>query len=173
LAYLTRDKAKFWKKLIITLVFEKNANFRQKCVKIAENCDHNIDPWYINQFTIFFILKGSWNCKCFVWQATVPYNYSYNSFRLKTDHWAHILSQKTQFFQDAVAAMVIRVLTSIKQNQVQLVKKLSPTYLNFKGFSSLGFESGPAFINPAYLSSQLGCLFVPVLWKFRTGQAFL
>jgi hypothetical protein len=27
LAFLTQNKAKFWKKLIITLVFEKNANF--------------------------------------------------------------------------------------------------------------------------------------------------
>jgi hypothetical protein len=28
------------------LVFEKNANFfRRKLAKIAENCDHNIDPW--------------------------------------------------------------------------------------------------------------------------------
>jgi hypothetical protein len=26
------------------LVFEKNANFRRKLAKIAENCDHNIDP---------------------------------------------------------------------------------------------------------------------------------
>jgi hypothetical protein len=34
------------KKIIVTLVFEKNANFfRQKLAKIAENCDHNIDPW--------------------------------------------------------------------------------------------------------------------------------
>jgi hypothetical protein len=30
--------------MIITLVFEKNANFCQKSAKIAENCDHNIDP---------------------------------------------------------------------------------------------------------------------------------
>jgi hypothetical protein len=31
--------------LIITLVFEKNANcFRRKWAKIAEDCDHNIDP---------------------------------------------------------------------------------------------------------------------------------
>jgi hypothetical protein len=32
LAFLTQNKAKFWKKLIITLVFEQNANF------YAENC---------------------------------------------------------------------------------------------------------------------------------------
>jgi hypothetical protein len=25
--------------------FEKNANFCRKLSKIAENCDHNIDPW--------------------------------------------------------------------------------------------------------------------------------
>jgi hypothetical protein len=31
--------------MIITLIFEKNANFlRRKLPKIAENCDHNIDP---------------------------------------------------------------------------------------------------------------------------------
>jgi hypothetical protein len=35
--------------LIITLVFEKNANFLcRKLAKIAENCDHNIDPrWWV------------------------------------------------------------------------------------------------------------------------------
>jgi hypothetical protein len=31
--------------LIMTLVSERNANFfRRKLAKIAENCDHNIDP---------------------------------------------------------------------------------------------------------------------------------
>jgi hypothetical protein len=45
LAFLTQNKAKLYKKLIITLVFEKNANFfRRTLAKIAENCDHNIDP---------------------------------------------------------------------------------------------------------------------------------
>jgi hypothetical protein len=43
LAFLTQNKAKLCKILII---FEKNANFfRRKLSKIAENCDHNIDPW--------------------------------------------------------------------------------------------------------------------------------
>jgi hypothetical protein len=33
--------------MIITLVFEKNAKlFCRKLPKIAENCDHNIDPWW-------------------------------------------------------------------------------------------------------------------------------
>jgi uncharacterized ferredoxin-like protein len=42
---LTQNKAKFLKKLIITLVFKKNANFFAKnWEKIAKNCDHNIDP---------------------------------------------------------------------------------------------------------------------------------
>jgi hypothetical protein len=45
LAFLTQNKAKLCKILIITLVFEKNANFfRRKLAKFAENCDHNIDP---------------------------------------------------------------------------------------------------------------------------------
>jgi hypothetical protein len=32
------------KKMIITLVLEKNAIFCRKLAKIAENCNHNIDP---------------------------------------------------------------------------------------------------------------------------------
>jgi hypothetical protein len=45
LAFLTQNKAKLCKSLIITLVFEKNAIFfRRKLSKIAENCVHNIDP---------------------------------------------------------------------------------------------------------------------------------
>jgi hypothetical protein len=46
LAFLTQNKAKLYKIVIITLVFEKNATFCRKLSKIAENCDHNIDPWY-------------------------------------------------------------------------------------------------------------------------------
>jgi hypothetical protein len=39
------NKAKLGKYFIITLVFEKNASFfRRKLSKIAENCDHYIDP---------------------------------------------------------------------------------------------------------------------------------
>jgi hypothetical protein len=35
----------FFKSLIITLVFEKNANiFAENWQKSQENCDHNIDP---------------------------------------------------------------------------------------------------------------------------------
>jgi hypothetical protein len=46
LALLTQKKAKLCKKLILTLVLEKNVNFiRQKLAKIEENCYHNIDPW--------------------------------------------------------------------------------------------------------------------------------
>jgi hypothetical protein len=35
---------------MITLVFEKNAKKRRKFSKIAENCDHNIDPSYLGYF---------------------------------------------------------------------------------------------------------------------------
>jgi hypothetical protein len=50
LAFLTQNKAKLCKILIISLGFEKNANyFRRKLSKIVENCDHNIDPrWDLN-----------------------------------------------------------------------------------------------------------------------------
>jgi hypothetical protein len=45
LAFFTQNKAKFWKSMIITLVFKKNANFfAENWKKIAENCDRNIDP---------------------------------------------------------------------------------------------------------------------------------
>jgi hypothetical protein len=45
------------KNLIITLVFEKNANFfRRKLGKIAENWDRNIDPWqlYVKSLSYFY-----------------------------------------------------------------------------------------------------------------------
>jgi hypothetical protein len=46
MAFLTQNIDKLWKILIITLVFwEKRHFFRRKLSKIAENCDHNIDPW--------------------------------------------------------------------------------------------------------------------------------
>jgi hypothetical protein len=47
LEFLTQNKAELCTNLIITLVFEGNANFfveiRQKSQKIVGN--HNIDPW--------------------------------------------------------------------------------------------------------------------------------
>jgi hypothetical protein len=45
LAFRLKLQLVFAKKLIIALVFEKNANFfRRQLAKIAENCDHNINP---------------------------------------------------------------------------------------------------------------------------------
>jgi hypothetical protein len=45
-AFLTQTKGNFAEKVIITLVFEKNANFFcRKLAKIAEICDHNIGRW--------------------------------------------------------------------------------------------------------------------------------
>jgi hypothetical protein len=44
LSFLTQNKAKLCKYLIMTLVFEKNAIFAKKLAKIAKNCYHNIDP---------------------------------------------------------------------------------------------------------------------------------
>jgi hypothetical protein len=44
--FLLKTKLNFEK--IITLFFlEKRQFFRRKWAKIAENCDHNIDPWLI------------------------------------------------------------------------------------------------------------------------------
>jgi hypothetical protein len=43
MAFLTQNKAKLCKILILTLVFgEKHQFFRRKLAKIAENFDHNI-----------------------------------------------------------------------------------------------------------------------------------
>jgi hypothetical protein len=43
LAFLTQNKAKLCNTLIVTFVFEKNANFlAENWQKIAENCDHNM-----------------------------------------------------------------------------------------------------------------------------------
>jgi hypothetical protein len=45
MAFLTQNKAKLCKIFIITLVFEKNANFlAENGRKSQKNCDHNIDP---------------------------------------------------------------------------------------------------------------------------------
>jgi hypothetical protein len=45
LAFLTQNKAKFWKKSWSEHWYlRKTPIFRRKLGKIAENCDHNIDP---------------------------------------------------------------------------------------------------------------------------------
>jgi hypothetical protein len=45
MAFLTQNKAKLCKNLKYNIGFrEKSQFFRQKISKIAENCDHNIDP---------------------------------------------------------------------------------------------------------------------------------
>jgi hypothetical protein len=44
---LLKIELNYAKKLIISLfVFYKNAFFGRKLPRIAENCDHNIDPWH-------------------------------------------------------------------------------------------------------------------------------
>jgi hypothetical protein len=46
-AFFTQTKGNFAEKVIITLVFEKNANFfAENWENLAENCHHNIGPWY-------------------------------------------------------------------------------------------------------------------------------
>jgi hypothetical protein len=46
LAFLTQNKAKLCKNFDHNTGFlEKRQFFRRKLAKIAENCDHNIDPW--------------------------------------------------------------------------------------------------------------------------------
>jgi hypothetical protein len=50
LVFFTQNKGKLCKILIITLVLEKNAVFRRKLSKIAENLDHNIDPRVMANF---------------------------------------------------------------------------------------------------------------------------
>jgi hypothetical protein len=48
--------------MIITLVFKQDANFfRRKLGKIAENCDHNIDPRRFVKKTPNFVKKHAKN----------------------------------------------------------------------------------------------------------------
>jgi hypothetical protein len=55
LAFFTQNKDKFSNNLIITLVFKKNANFFAEIwEKIAENCDHNIDPRILKIFLFIY-----------------------------------------------------------------------------------------------------------------------
>jgi hypothetical protein len=45
LAFFAQTDAGFGKKLIMTLIFvKKRQHVRRKLARIAENCDHNIDP---------------------------------------------------------------------------------------------------------------------------------
>jgi hypothetical protein len=51
--------------VIITLGFEKNAFFRRKLAKIAENCDHNFDPrppglFELKKSFILYLWLASW-----------------------------------------------------------------------------------------------------------------
>jgi hypothetical protein len=47
LAFLTQNKAKLLQKYDHNIGFrEKRQFFRRILSKIAENCDHNIDPWW-------------------------------------------------------------------------------------------------------------------------------
>jgi hypothetical protein len=48
----------FYKYLIITLVFEKSVIFCRKLAKIAENCDHSIDP---SNLTLTYFLGSNRN----------------------------------------------------------------------------------------------------------------
>jgi hypothetical protein len=58
--FFTQNKAKICEILIITWVFEKNANFfRRKLSKIAENCDHNIDSWVEYLSTRYHVVAGN------------------------------------------------------------------------------------------------------------------
>jgi hypothetical protein len=64
MAFLTQNKAKFWKKLIITFVFEKNANFfaenwekSQKIVIITSTPEVTIIGLKIFVITNVFALK--------------------------------------------------------------------------------------------------------------------
>jgi hypothetical protein len=45
MAFLLQNTAEFCKKAVHNIIFlRKTAFFGRKLVKIAENCDHNIDP---------------------------------------------------------------------------------------------------------------------------------
>jgi hypothetical protein len=64
--------------LIITLAVKKNAIFfAKKLAKIAENCDHNIDPWLLNTICIFLNFVS--NC--------VPSSLSEQPLKVRGSKW--------------------------------------------------------------------------------------
>jgi hypothetical protein len=70
LAFLTQNKAKLCKMLIITLFFlEKRQIFRQKLSKIAEYCHHNIDPCSLIFKSVH--LRLAKNGRVFLWQNCI------------------------------------------------------------------------------------------------------
>jgi hypothetical protein len=81
-AFLTQNKGKLFKNLIMALVLEKNSIFfRRKLVQIEENCDHNIghrlgemSKRYIKSYFSLLIRKYLWPSYrgCDVDCATLP-----------------------------------------------------------------------------------------------------
>jgi hypothetical protein len=75
-----QNKAKICKFFIITLVFlEKRQFFRRKLSKIAENCDHNIDPsnkrvarWHIFKPKILIWVSFGGTCNGSGWYILWP-----------------------------------------------------------------------------------------------------
>jgi hypothetical protein len=83
MAFLTQNKGKICKILIITLVFEKNANFfAKKLAKIAENCDHNIDPSSRKRFFFRDLIE----LKSFSLTGVNYYMQDYNDRRMLTKY---------------------------------------------------------------------------------------
>jgi hypothetical protein len=74
--FLLKTKLNYAKKLIIILGFEKNTIFCRKLSKIAENCDHNIDPR--SRVARFFLVHDTETGK------TVPNEH--NMFRMVTKY---------------------------------------------------------------------------------------
>jgi hypothetical protein len=67
LAFFTQNKGKLCKIFYHNIGFwEKSQFFCRKLAKIAENCDHNIDPWSTNLHIarcLFWWLIPSWSTK--------------------------------------------------------------------------------------------------------------
>jgi hypothetical protein len=99
LAFLTQNKSKLCKILIITLVFEKNANFfRRKLAKIAENCDDNIDPRFFwkekevaHFLASFFTVKVMYLLRPLIGWATLWANFSQYHLVTLVNGWGCVL----------------------------------------------------------------------------------
>jgi hypothetical protein len=126
--------ASFCKNMIIILAFEKTAIFCIKWAKIAEICDHNIDPWSpcLSHFFLFLIKglaqsQGSncllllcmYVCTLMQWMITQIDGYSLSL----TCPWLRSIRKKLRLFCITVPLVYCAVISYCRWR-----KRFDPTF---------------------------------------------